>query len=155
MPEISRSIVLDAPVDKLWEQMSDLESQAGWLTTHTSFKGDVPKGDDLKPGATYSEVITLMGMANTVEWTVLEAAAPAEVLATKKGAFKVSGAGMAGVQVAIEIAVDGTAGDTTTVDLWAEFEGQMIVGAIGVAIEQSMGDELDASLANLQKSLSE
>jgi carbon monoxide dehydrogenase subunit G len=151
MPEIRRTLTIDVPVDKLWATMSDLESQSKWMTPHTKFKGAVPSGADLKAGAQYTEVISLMGMDNTVEWTVQEADSPEQVAETRRGTFKISGTGMAGVEVTIALSVDGTGGDRTDVDLDANFVGQMIVGAIGTAVTKTMGDELDKSLENLQK----
>jgi hypothetical protein len=153
MPEIIRTIELPATVDKLWEKLSDINNFEDWMTIHTSFKGDVPAAGQIKAGDTYTEVVTLMGMANTIEWTVREAVTPEEVLSTKKGSFRVTGTGMAGVEATIEVGVDGTEGDSTRVDLNAKFVGQMLVGAIGNAIDKAVGEELDASLEKLKASV--
>ena len=153
MPEIVRTIDLPATVDKLWEKLSDINNFEDWMTIHTSFKGEVPAAGQIKAGDTYTEVVTLMGMANTIEWTVREAVTPEEVLSTKKGSFRVTGTGMAGVEATIEVGVDGTEGDTTRVDLNAKFIGQMLVGAIGNAIDKAVGEELDASLEKLKASV--
>jgi carbon monoxide dehydrogenase subunit G len=61
---------------------------------------------------------------------------------------RLSGTGMAGVKVAISLDVE-PAGSGTAMSLAAEFEGQMIVGAIGAAIEKAGNTELDNSLAKL------
>lgn len=150
MPEIRRTIELAASVDRLWNQLSDINNFEDWMTIHTGFKGSVPAAGEIKVGDTYTEVVTLMGMANTIEWTVREANTPEEVLSSRKGAFKVTGSGMAGVEATIMVGVDGTAGDITRVDLNAQFEGQMLVGAIGNAIDKAVGEELDASLEKLR-----
>ncbi len=153
MPEIKRSIELPASVEKLWDKLSDISTMEEWMTIHTSFKGDVPAAGDIKAGDKYTEVVTLMGMANTIEWTVQEANTAEEVLSTKKGSFKVTGTGMAGVNATIAVAVDGTAGDSTLVNLDAIFEGQMLVGAIGNAIDKAVGEELDNSLEKLKATI--
>lgn len=153
MGEIVRTVELPAPVSTLWEQLSDISKFEDWMTIHRSFKGSVPEAGEIKAGDTYTEVVELMGMANTIEWTVREAVTPEEVLQTKKGSFKVTGTGMAGVEATIEVGVDGTAGDSTRVDLNAIFAGQMLVGAIGNAIDKAVGEELDASLEKLKASV--
>jgi hypothetical protein len=55
---------------------------------------------------------------------------------------------MAGVQVAIALDV-APADSGTDMSITAEFEGQMIVGAIGAAVEKAGNAELDASLEKL------
>ncbi|MFX0578901.1 type II toxin-antitoxin system Rv0910 family toxin [Nocardia nepalensis] len=153
MPQIHRTIELTASVDRLWNQLSDINNFSDWMTIHTSFKGAVPAAGEIKVGDSYTEVVTLMGMANTIEWTVREASTPEEVLSAKKGAFKVTGTGMAGVEATIEVGVDGTEGEVTRVDLNALFAGQMLVGAIGNAIDKAVGEELDASLEKLKAAI--
>ncbi len=153
MPEIKRSIELPASVEKLWDKLSDISTMEEWMTIHTSFKGDVPAAGDIKAGDKYTEVVTLMGMANTIEWTVQEANTAEQVLSTKQGSFKVTGTGMAGVAATIAVAVDGTAGDSTIVNLDAIFEGAMLVGAIGNAIDKAVGEELDNSLEKLKATI--
>ena len=79
-------------------------------------------------------------MPNTITWTV------AEYEPSK--AVTLTGTGMAGVKVSINLDVEPI--DTgSSMTLSAQFEGQMIVGAIGTAIEKAGNQELDESLAKL------
>jgi hypothetical protein len=55
---------------------------------------------------------------------------------------------MAGVLVAIALDV-AAAGGGTDMSITAEFEGQMIVGAIGQAVEKAGNQELDESMGRL------
>ncbi|HNJ78821.1 MAG TPA: SRPBCC family protein, partial [Marmoricola sp.] len=57
----------------------------------------------------------------------------------------ISGAGMAGVKMTITIAVT-PADSGSHFELTAAFEGQMIVGALGKAIEKQGAQELEDSL---------
>ncbi len=96
MSELHSSIDLPYSIDKLWSVLPDLNKYDEWMTIHTGFKGDVPAIEDIKVGTKFSEIVTLMGMANTVEWTVQEFTPADEVLSAKRGAFKLGGTGMAG-----------------------------------------------------------
>ena len=89
------------------------------------WKGDVPA--EFTQGSQVTEVISMMGMPNTITWTVDEYDAPRKVA--------ISGTGMAGVKVGIDLAVSPD-GAGSRFDLTADFEGQMIVGALGKAIEK-------------------
>lgn len=135
MGQISTSVELPAAPEKVFEVAADPNNFEKWLTLHVKFKGDVPA--QLTAGAQYTEVISMMGMPNTITWTVDEYEAPKKM--------KVSGTGMAGVQVAITIAVE-PVGDGAKLDLSTDFEGQMIVGALGKAIEKQGLAELDKSI---------
>ena len=64
--------------------------------------------------------------------------------------LRISGAGLAGAQIAFTLAV-AAAGDHSTVSIDAEFTGQMMVGAIGDAVQKNATVELEKSLAKLQE----
>jgi len=79
-------------------------------------------------------------MANKIEWTVDVYEPPSTV--------KISGTGMAGVQVSFTLSVS-TNDSGSRAAIEAEFSGQLVVGAIGAAVEKQSKKELDASLARL------
>ncbi|MGH3646259.1 MAG: type II toxin-antitoxin system Rv0910 family toxin [Micromonosporaceae bacterium] len=135
MGQISSSLELPAPPEKVWALASDPNLFEKWLTLHVKWKGDVPA--EMTKGAQLTEVISMMGMPNTITWTVDEYEPPSKVV--------ISGTGMAGVKVAIQIAVT-PAGEGSTFGLSTEFSGQMIVGALGKAIEKQGQKELETSL---------
>lgn len=135
MGQITTSVELPATPEKVFEVAADPNSFEKWLTLHVKFKGDLPA--QLAAGSQYTEVISMMGMPNTITWTVDEYEAPKKM--------KVSGTGMAGVKVAITIAVE-PAGEGAKLDLTTDFEGQMIVGALGKAIEKQGLVELEKSI---------
>jgi uncharacterized protein YndB with AHSA1/START domain len=141
MGQISASIDLPATPDRVWSEFSDPNNFEKWLTIHTRWKGDVPAR--FSKGAQAAEVVTMLGMPNTITWTVEEFDAPHRLV--------ISGTGMAGVQVRFALSVTGAsadsagAGSRATID--ASFTGQMIVGALGKAVEKDGKQNLDASLA--------
>lgn len=153
MSELHSTVDLPYSIDKLWSVLPDLNKYDEWMTIHTGFKGDVPSIDDLKVGSKFSEIITLMGMANTVEWTVKEFSTAEEVLANKRGAFKLNGTGMAGVEATIVSSVEEIDPNNTKVNVDSSFTGQMLTGAIGTAIDKAVQAELENSVSRLKELL--
>src|SRR5688500_395591 len=124
MGQISATLELDASPEDVWALCSNPNNFEKWLTLHVKWKGDVPA--EFTQGSQATEVISMMGMPNTITWTVDEYDAPRKVA--------IAGTGMAGVKVGIDLAVS-PEGAGSRFDLTANFEGQMIVGALGKAIE--------------------
>ena len=141
MGQVSTTVEIPATPERVWEAIADPASYERWLTIHTKWKGDVPQ--EFSEGATVDEVVTMLGMANTISWTVQEFDAPSRLT--------ISGTGMAGVKTrfTMSVAPDGNGG--TTASIAAEFEGQMVVGALGKAVEKDAQANLEQSLANLSK----
>jgi carbon monoxide dehydrogenase subunit G len=135
MGQITASVTLPATPDTVWTEFSNPNNFEKWLTIHTKWKGDVPA--QFSKGAQVAEVVTMLGMPNTITWTVDEFDAPRKLV--------ISGTGMAGVQVSFALSVTAEgAGSQATID--ASFTGQMIVGALGKAVEKDGQKNLDASL---------
>ena len=142
MGSIQKSATFNVSPDKLWAVVGNPARFEDWLNMHQKWKNNVP--DEIKVGDTLVEVVSVMNMPNTISWTVEELEPGKHV--------KLSGTGMAGVKIGISVDVTGD-GDTSTLDLKTDFEGQMLVGAIGAAVEKAGLDDLEASLAKLQELL--
>ena len=144
MGQVNATIAIPAAPDKVWDAICDPGRYEQWLTIHTKWKGDVP--DRFSAGVRVDEVVTMLGMANTISWTVEEFEAPSKLT--------ISGTGMAGVKTTFSLGVssDGNGGSTATID--ASFEGQLVVGALGKAVEQDAQTNLEASLAKLTELVS-
>jgi uncharacterized protein YndB with AHSA1/START domain len=127
-----------APQEKVWALLSNPSSYPDWLTIHDGWRGDVPT--EVSQGSTFTEMCTVMGMTNKIDWTVTEYVAPS--------ALKISGTGLAGAKISFTMTVE-TDGDDSKANIDAEFEGQMVVGAVGKAIERSARKEVEASLEKL------
>lgn len=135
MGQLTASRELASGVEEVWTLAADPNGFEKWLTLHQKWKSDIPA--QLAVGVQMTEVISMMGMPNTITWTVDEYSAP-NVLA-------ISGIGMAGVKMSIKFDVEPAEAGCVFI-LSANFEGQMIVGALGKAIETQGGKELEASL---------
>lgn len=143
MASVYMSVDLPASPQKAWAVMSDLSRFEEWLSIHQGWRSDLPA--ELGVGSTMTEIVSVMGMANKIEWTVDTYRPPA--------LLKISGAGMAGVKVALTLSVTSSdSGSSASID--AEFSGQMVVGPIGTAVEKSTKQELAKSLAELAKLVS-
>lgn len=136
MASVAVTASLPASPEKAWAALSDLSRWEEWLTIHQGWKSELPS--EVSLGAKFTEVVSVMGMANKIEWTVEEVEIPKMV--------KIGGTGMAGVTVEFIMSVEpeGT-GSKVTVD--ASFKGTMIVGPIGKAVAKNAKADLEASLA--------
>lgn len=139
MAKVNVSKEIAASQDKLWAAISDPSRFEEWLTLHTKWKAAPPA--TLSQGASMSEVLTIMGMANTVDFTVDEYDAP--------NTTKFSGTGMAGAKITLTLTVEPNGDDASVATIDAEFISQMMVGAIGGAIERASTKEITASLDKL------
>lgn len=139
MANVTVSRSFSAPQQQVWDVISDPSRFEEWLTLHEKWKTEPPTR--LEAGSTMSEVLSIMNMPNTIDFTVSEFDAP------NKTSF--SGTGMAGAEITFTLRVDadGESGSTAYID--AQFVSQMMVGAVGGAIERASKKELDASLDKL------
>lgn len=133
----SVSVTQALPVDPqtAWDRLTDLASWENWLTIHQGWKSELPT--EVTQGTQITEVVSVMGLANKIEWTVTEVDAPNSVA--------IEGTGMAGVKVKFALSVaPAESGSNITMD--ADFNGTMIVGPIGKAVAKNAQADLEASL---------
>ncbi len=139
MGQISTTVDIPAAPEKVWEAITTPATYDQWLTIHTKWKDDVPERFSL--GTRAAEVVTMLGMPNTITWTVDEFEEPSKLT--------ISGTGMAGVKTTFQFEVqsDGNGGSKAAIN--AEFVGQMITGALGKAVEKDGQRNLEESLEKL------
>jgi uncharacterized protein YndB with AHSA1/START domain len=74
MSDVSASIEIDAPPEKVWETVMDPARLGDWVTIHRKLRTDaqypLEKGDEL------DQTLSLRGVNFKVHWTVKEANAP-------------------------------------------------------------------------------
>lgn len=135
MASVSVSAELPVEPEKTWAALSDLARWEDWLTIHQAWKSELPT--QIEVGTQFSEVVSVMDMANKIEWTVTAVDAPNHLT--------IAGQGMAGVAIEFTLSVqpEGT-GSKGTFD--ASFNGAMIVGPIGKAVAKRAQADLEASL---------
>ncbi|MGA6161570.1 type II toxin-antitoxin system Rv0910 family toxin [Amycolatopsis magusensis] len=143
MTKVNVSVDLPCTPEKAWATVSDLSRFEEWLTIHQKWSGELPA--EIRQGSKVTEVVSVMGMANKIEWTVEEYDEP--------HSLKISGTGMAGVKVSFTLTVQ-PQGAGSEADIDAEFTGQMIVGPIGAAVGKSTKGELERSVAKLAELVS-
>ncbi|SDJ70504.1 Polyketide cyclase / dehydrase and lipid transport [Nocardioides sp. YR527] len=144
MAHVDVSQEIGANQEDTWKVFSDLNSFEKWLTIHDKWYGEPPT--DLTVGSTFTEQATIMGMSNKIDWVVEEFNAPSNM--------KISGKGLAGAQITFDLSVDPVSDTTSTASIVADFTGQMVVGAIGAAIERASDKECKASLEKLNELVS-
>lgn len=135
MASVAVSVTLPADPQKTWDTLADTSRWEEWLSIHQKWKGEVPV---LAVGARVTEVVSVMGMANKIEWTIDEYDAP--------NSMKMSGTGMAGVVVEMSLEVQ-PADEGSLATIGCSFTGAMIVGPIGKAVAKNAQGDLEASLA--------
>lgn len=138
MGQISATREYAAGQDAVWAIVSDPNTYEKWNSLHQKWKSEVPAV--IEQGTKLTEVISMMGMPNTIEWNVDELQAPSRIV--------ISGEGMAGVKVEIGFTVAATE-TGSAVEMSCAFEGQMIVGALGKAIEKQGAAEVEVCLDNI------
>lgn len=136
MASVSVSAVLPASPEKTWDALSDLSRWEEWITIHQGWKSELPT--EVALGAKFTEVVSVMGMANKIEWTVEEVESPKFLT--------ISGTGMAGVKIEFTLKVEPAAGGDTEASFDASFSGSMIVGPIGKAVAKHAEADLRESM---------
>lgn len=134
----SVSVSTDLPVtpEQAWARLSDLANWEDWLTIHQGWRSELPT--ELTAGSRFIEVVSVMNMANKIEWTVAEV--------DPNTYLRITGTGMAGVTVEFALKVQPTeSGSSAAFD--ASFKGAMIVGPIGKAVAKHAEADLKASMA--------
>lgn len=137
MGHIEKTATLSAPAEKLMGVITDPSTWGEWFTIHERWMVEPPA--TLTAGTTLTAKIFMLGMANKMEWVVQEVAPAKLVLA---------GTGMAGVKATFSFDLT-PAGDRTEVQVSGEFEGSLIKGALGKAVEKDGTKQLQASLDKL------
>ncbi|WP_182376214.1 SRPBCC family protein [Nocardioides sp. WS12] len=134
------TVTQDLPVasDKLWATISDPQTWEAWLTIHAGWLEEPPA--TLAEGAKLVEKVVMLGMANKLEWTVTKVDAGRELA--------INGTGMAGVTSSFVFTLEPN-GESTKVSIDAEFQGSLIVGALGKAVEKDANQNLSDSLEKL------
>jgi carbon monoxide dehydrogenase subunit G len=138
MGNVNVTQALPVAADKLWAAISDPQTWESWLTIHAGWLEEPPA--TLAEGVTLVEKVVMLGMANKLEW-VVESVDPGRSLV-------IAGSGMAGVKSTFAFGIVPN-GDSSTVSIDAEFEGALIVGALGKAVEKDADKNLGASLEKL------
>ncbi|MEU7634011.1 SRPBCC family protein [Nocardia sp. NPDC049220] len=138
MGHIEASKDVNATPTALWAVVSDPQTWDKWFTIHERFLADPPAA--LSEGARLVAKIVMLGMANKLEWTILSVVAP--------HTLTLGGVGMAGVKTEFTFDIQ-PKGEGSTILVSGDFEGALIKGALGKAVEKDGRTQLDRSLDQL------
>jgi carbon monoxide dehydrogenase subunit G len=129
---------LSAGPEALWGTVSDLANWDKWFTVHEKWLEEPPA--TLSEGSKLTAKIVMLGMANKIEWTIESVDAPRSLV--------LSGTGMAGVNAQFTFTIDPVeSGSKFTV--FGDFEGALIKGALGKAVEKDGVKQLNKTLDQL------
>ncbi|MGX7693345.1 SRPBCC family protein [Gordonia polyisoprenivorans] len=137
MGHIEQTATLAAPSDKLIGVIGDPNTWGEWFTIHERWMVEPPT--TLTAGTSLTAKIFMLGMANKIDWIVEE---------ITEDKLLLSGTGMAGVKVAFSFVLTAN-GDNTDVAVSGDFEGALIKGALGKAVEKDGTKQIEASLEKL------
>ncbi|TSD99292.1 SRPBCC family protein [Skermania sp. ID1734] len=138
MGHIEASKKLNATPEAIWATVSDTSTWDKWFTIHEKWMEEPPT--QLAVGSKLVAKIVMLGMANKIEWTVQEVDAPHKLV--------LGGTGMAGVKVefTFQITPDG---EGSVFSASGDFEGALIKGALGKAVEKDGMKQIDKTLEQL------
>ncbi|WP_336087401.1 type II toxin-antitoxin system Rv0910 family toxin [Nocardia sp. SSK8] len=139
MGHIEYSKDLQAAPEALYTVVSDPNTWGDWFTIHERWLEEPPTA--VTVGSKLVAKIVMLGMANKMEWSVEELDAPNSLV--------LSGAGMAGVKVRFSFDITENTSGGTTFKVAGDFEGALIKGALGKAVEKDTGKHLEKSLDQL------
>lgn len=135
--EATRNLAV-AP-DALWATVANPLTWGEWFTIHERWMEEPPA--TLVEGATLTAKIVMLGMANKIEWKIEKVQAPTRLT--------LSGTGMAGVRCEFEFSVT-PSGDGSQFSVAGDFEGALIKGALGKAVQKDGAKQLEKTLAQLE-----
>jgi uncharacterized protein YndB with AHSA1/START domain len=138
MPGTSSSIEIPAPPEKVWQAISDLNTYDKWMTVHVGFPDGIP--EEIKPGVSYREKVTIMGMPGEVNWTVADYQPPSRIA--------LSGEGPMGTTLRAVFGVEAE-GEGTRVSYESEFGGAALA-PMQAAIEKEAHKAGEESLQKLR-----
>jgi carbon monoxide dehydrogenase subunit G len=136
--EVSRDLAASPEV--LWATVSDPNTWNEWFTVHEKWMEEPPA--TLTPGAKLTAKVVMLGMANKIEWAIETVDAPTTLV--------LAGTGMAGVTARFEFTVT-PVGSGSKFSVAGDFEGALIKGALGKAVEKDGLKQLDKSLDALDE----
>jgi carbon monoxide dehydrogenase subunit G len=129
-----------ATPEALWAIVSDVRSWERWFTVHAGWAAEPPA--EVAKGTTITEKIEMLGIANKIDWTVLDLQPPTKITMV--------GTGRAEVKVQFTFAVE-PADTGTKLTLSGNFDGALINGALVKAVERDGIVQLDTTLRRLDE----
>ncbi|MFF0491202.1 type II toxin-antitoxin system Rv0910 family toxin [Nocardia sp. NPDC003482] len=135
MGHIEYTKKMSADPQALWAVVGNPNTWGDWFSIHERWMEEPPA--TLAPGTKLIAKVVMLGMANKFEWNVAAVQAPTTLTLTA--------AGMAGVKVEFTFDIS-PAGEGSELSIRGDFEGALIKGALGKAVEKDGLKQLEKSL---------
>jgi hypothetical protein len=137
--KVHAAVSVPASPERTWATAADLSRFGEWLTLHEGWRGEVPA--TLAEGAELTSVVTVLGLRNRVRWHIERYAPPT--------GLTISGRGVGGVKIALELRVTGDGNGRSDVTIDAEVTGRPVIGPVSLAIGRAVRADLRKSVAAL------
>jgi Polyketide cyclase / dehydrase and lipid transport len=137
--KVHASVSVPAPPERTWATAADLSRFGEWLTLHEGWRGEVPA--TLAEGTELTSVVSVRGLRNRVRWHIERYAPPT--------GLTISGRGVGGVRIALELRVSADGDGRSAVTIDAEVTGRPVVGPVSLAIGRAVRADLRKSVAAL------
>ena len=139
MAKVHASVSVPAPPDRTWATAADLSRFGEWLTLHEGWRGEVPAR--ITEGTDLTSVVAVKGLRNRVRWHVERYTPPT--------GLTISGRGVGGVRIALEISIRANGDGASTVTVDADVTGRPVFGPVALLIGRAVRADLNRSVANL------
>lgn len=137
---VTRHADLSVSPAELWSVLADPRTWADWLTVHQRWTAE-PRAQFV-PGARMTAETLMLGIANTVEWTVESAIAP--------GTLVLIGTGTAGLRARFTFLVSPTE-EGSQLTITSEVAGDLLNEDIIAVIEADGAEQLERSIELLEQ----
>ncbi|MEN4477571.1 type II toxin-antitoxin system Rv0910 family toxin [Mycolicibacterium cosmeticum] len=135
MAKLSVSVDVPLAPEKAWEAASDLSRFKEWLSIHRVWRSPLP--DTLEKGTRIDSIVEVKGMANRVNWTIVNYKPPESMT--------LNGDGKGGVKVKLIARVKPVT-DGSAVQLDIHLGGPALFGPIGMVVAASLRSDIQESL---------
>src|ERR1700712_117919 len=131
------SVSVDVPLrpETAWECASDLSRFKDWLTIHRVWRSKLP--ETLEKGTVIESIVEVKGMANRINWTIVNYKPP--------DSMTLNGDGRGGVKIKL-IAKVKPDGDGSKVSMDVHLGGPALFGPIGMLVAGTLKGDIQASL---------
>ena len=140
MAKLSVSIDVPLSPEQAWEAAANLSRFDEWLTIHRVWRSALP--ETLEKGTKISSIVEVKGMANRVNWTIVNYKPPESMT--------LNGDGVGGVKIKLIARVKPVT-DGSTVQLDIHLGGPALFGPIGMIVAGALKSDIRQSLEQFKK----
>jgi carbon monoxide dehydrogenase subunit G len=138
MAKISVSVDVPLPPEQAWTCASDLSRFKEWLTIHRVWRSTLP--ETLEKGTVIESIVEVKGMANRINWTIVNYKPPLSMT--------LNGDGRGGVKIKLiaKVVAEGAEQAASKVSLDVHLGGAALFGPIGMLVAGALKSDIQASL---------